>query len=184
MAAAIGTTASAAVQGLLQHAQKLLATRPHSVRELQQKLTHLCVRRKGAARASLRAEYAGVNCTAAASHVVEQLTSQGALDDGAYAKWHVEQRQRFRPRSHLQLLQELSAKGLPQPAVRAAMAGFNELEAARELARRRSALDDTALLKHLANKGFSANVAMQVVRERRANTLDATRNGDDEAMIQ
>jgi SOS response regulatory protein OraA/RecX len=155
------------MDSLVSHALRLLATRPHGTRELQQKLAGVCTRRRTAARASLRQQYEGIDCAAAAATVVEALTLKGMLDDVAYAKWHADQRQRFRPRSRLQLHVELRSKSLPSDAIAGALSGYDELAGCRAAAVRRPKDDDEALLRHLRYKAFPGPVIMQVLRERR-----------------
>ncbi len=62
--------------------------------------------------------------------VIERLTGAGLLDDAAFAKYWVENREEFRPRAGRALRYELKRKGLPDDAIRQAIGSVDESESA------------------------------------------------------
>jgi regulatory protein len=94
--------------------------------------------------------------------VLERLQGAGLVDDFAFARYWVENREQFGPRSARALRYELRQKGVPDEAVRAAMEELDQDEAAyqaaREVAHRHPAGDERAFRKrlgaHLARRGF------------------------------
>lgn len=105
--------------------------------------------------------------------VLSRLTELGLLDDRAFARAWVENRQAFRPRGRPALAAELRKKGLSPEVIAEALASSSpEEEAAQalELARRRApalrGLDRPAFLRRLqsflARRGFSAEVVRRV----------------------
>jgi SOS response regulatory protein OraA/RecX len=164
--------------GLLRHAVSLLANRPHSSAELATKLTRVTLRQRA------RAELAHAEAAAAAplhapplaplpppragvAAIISELEGAAALDDGAYAAWHTAQRAASRPRSRLQLLQELSAKRVDGDTARAAVAaGHDELAACATQALRRGGLSTTRLRVFLTNKGFARSCIDRVLEAR------------------
>jgi regulatory protein len=103
-------------------AVSLLSVRPRSRRELRDRLT-----RKG-----LPAEVV--------ERVVEEMARRGYVDDDAFARYWVENRQANRPRGQRALVAELRAKGVDADAIEAAVAptADGEEASALALARRRA----------------------------------------------
>ncbi len=101
-------------------ALRLLAHRPRSKRELAQRL-HL----------------RGIAPEAAADEV-ERLQRTGLLDDEAFARSWVEERQASAPRGRRLLRHELRARGVSATIAEAAVAAADDGEAALALARRRA----------------------------------------------
>ena len=66
--------------------------------------------------------------------VVDNLTAVDLLDDAAFAEYWVEQRETFKPRSHLALRQELMQKGVNRALIEAAVEQVDETSAARRAA--------------------------------------------------
>jgi regulatory protein len=105
--------------------------------------------------------------------VVDDLTEVGLIDDDAFAAYWVEQRETFRPRSRLALRQELSLKGVDREVVSEALAGVDETEAARRLARKQAGRyarlpaneGQAKLLQYLRRQGFSYDIAGEVAAE-------------------
>ncbi len=101
--------------------------------------------------------------------VVEQLTSAGLLDDAAFAKYWVENREEFRPRAGRALRYELKRKGLPEDAIRQAVAEIDEGESAYRAglakARRWRDLEHREFREKIAafllRRGFSYDMARQ-----------------------
>lgn len=94
--------------------------------------------------------------------VCERLTERGLLDDLAYARAWVADRQRFKPRSRSHLRMELRGRGLSDEAIERALMELEpeaELSSLQELVqkkRRQSAYQDDAKLKaYLSRQGYS-----------------------------
>ncbi len=62
--------------------------------------------------------------------VIERLTEAGLLDDRAFAKYWVENRESFRPRAGRALRYEMKRKGLSDTAIASALKGLNEDDSA------------------------------------------------------
>jgi regulatory protein len=62
--------------------------------------------------------------------VIKRLREKGLVDDDAFARAWVENRQTFRPRSAWAIKQELRQKGVPDRAIRAALDDFDDDDAA------------------------------------------------------
>ena len=102
---------------------------------------------------------------------IERLKAEKLADDGQFAKAWVENRSTFRPRSRRALAVELRQKGIPDEAVRSALADVDEeklaYDAALKRARRLESLEwnefRTKLGQYLGRRGFSYAVAASVV---------------------
>lgn len=70
--------------------------------------------------------------------VIVRLLENGYLDDGDFARFWVENRQRFRPKGTAVLRQELRQRGVGPEAVAAALATVDAAEAAYQAARPRA----------------------------------------------
>ncbi len=70
--------------------------------------------------------------------VIVRLSENGYLDDSEFARFWVENRQRFRPKSAPALRQELRQRGVDAETISAALAGVDASEAAYEAARARA----------------------------------------------
>jgi regulatory protein len=66
--------------------------------------------------------------------LIDYFTEQQLLDDHAFARYWVEQRETFKPRSSFALRQELRQKGISAHIIDAALAGLDEQQAARKAA--------------------------------------------------
>ena len=101
------------------------------------------------------------------TRVIEKLTGAGLLDDAAFAKYWVENREEFRPRAGRALRFELKRKGLADTAISDAIGKIDESESAYRAglarARRLSTLEyrefRDKLVAFLARRGFSYEVA-------------------------
>ncbi len=102
-------------------ALRLIAQRPRSIAEVERSL-----RTKGHDEALI-------------TQVVAHLQEVGLLDDLAFARYWVEQREAFRPRSTLALRQELQQKGVDREVIAAVLPEVDELASARRLAERQAA---------------------------------------------
>ena len=114
--------------------------------------------------AELRRYLAGKGFSASAiERVMARLRAVGLLDDAAFARFWVENRLRFRPRGRRGLRYELRQKGLDDALIEAALADYDELEAARRFAEgewRRLASQEEAVRRRrlgerLARRGFA-----------------------------
>lgn len=103
------------------------------------------------------------------AQVIEKLTGAGLLDDAAFAKYWVENREEFRPRAGRALRFELKRKGLADAAIADAIREIDESESAYRAglarARRLSTLEyrefRDKLGAFLVRRGFSYQVAKQ-----------------------
>jgi regulatory protein len=103
------------------------------------------------------------------TRVIEKLTGAGLLDDAAFAKYWVENREEFRPRAGRALRFELKRKGLSDTAIADAIREVDESESAYRAglarAKRLSALEyrefRDKLGAFLMRRGFSYPVAKQ-----------------------
>jgi regulatory protein len=106
--------------------------------------------------------------------VIERLKAQSYLDDAEFARFWVEDRQRFKPRSAIALRHELRRKGLDDATIAPALAGLDAVAAATEAARPRAlrlsalANSEPALFRHkmsdfLLRRGFDYDVVREVV---------------------
>ncbi len=142
-----------------EQAVRLLGTRPHFRRELEQKL---------AARAYEEAEVAPA---------LDRLAGAGYLDDLATARSFIAQRLARGGEGKLKLKAELERRGASSAAVAAVLAEIPEddLDAARQAAAkwsRRGKTDPAALARHLVAKGFSRRAIGVAVREMGAGGED------------
>lgn len=114
-----------------------------------------------------------------AERLLDRFTEVGLIDDAAFARQWIEQRQEGRGLARRALSQELRRKGVDDETVREALEERAEddpdaeLEAARMLVRRKlrsvQGLDHDKAVRRLvgmlARKGHSSGVAFRVVRE-------------------
>ncbi len=99
----------------------------------------------------------------AVEQVLERLRGVGLVDDLAFARFWVENRLRFRPRGRRGLWHELRQKGIDEATLEAALADYDEVEAARRfaegewhrLASQPEALRRRRLSERLARRGFT-----------------------------
>ena len=103
-----------------ERALKLLATRPRSEAEVRRRLSEHEV------------------AEPVMEEVLARLRRAGLADDGAFANYWVENRAAFRPRSRRALLAELKRKGVAGDALKQAVAGVNDAEAAYQVAAQRA----------------------------------------------
>ncbi len=103
--------------------------------------------------------------------VIARLERAGLIDDEAFARFWVENRARFGPRSARALRYELQRKGVPEAAIVAALADLDEEEAAYQAACQRAPryarMDRRAFREHLgsylARRGFSTHTIRDVL---------------------
>jgi regulatory protein len=143
------------VEMAYERALKFLAPRPRSVVEVRRRL-------------------AAAKVTAPRiEEVIQRLQRAGLVDDQAFAKFWVENRGTFRPRSKRALRMEMKQKGLPEEAVKQALAVTDDAGAAAALAAQRAPrlaslefLDFRRKLgEFLARRGFSYDTIQPVVEQ-------------------
>jgi regulatory protein len=136
-------------------AVNLISRRPRSVAEIEQNL-----RKK---------EFV--------AEVIEQAVAQledvGLLDDAAFAAYWVEQRETFKPRSHLALRQELQQKGVSRAIIDRSLQDVDQTAAAQRVAekqaRRYTQLTEDEVRNKLGGflqrRGFQYEIIRQVIDE-------------------
>lgn len=107
------------VEQAKQAAFRYLSYRPRSVDEVRRRL--------------LKQEYP----EAMVEDVLQRLLTLKLLDDAAFAKYWVEQRENFKPRSRMALQQELLQKGIARDVIETALADLDETAAARRAAEKK-----------------------------------------------
>ena len=137
-------------------ALRFLSYRPRSEREVADHL-----RRKGFDARTVEAE-------------LERLRRVGLVDDRAFARFWVESRTAFRPRSRRALQAELRRKGVPLAIIREVLQETSPderalaLRLARERARRLRGLDPLTFRRRLAayliRRGFEGELVMEILR--------------------
>ncbi|GBD09272.1 Regulatory protein RecX [Candidatus Thermoflexus japonica] len=137
-------------------ALRFLSYRPRSEREVADYL-----RRKGFDARTVEAE-------------LERLRRVGLVDDWAFARFWVENRTAFRPRSRRALQAELRRKGVPLAIIREVLQESPPderalaLRLARERAQRLRGLDPLTfrrrLAGYLARRGFDGELVMEILR--------------------
>lgn len=103
--------------------------------------------------------------------VVDRLRQAGLVDDTSFAAMWVENRSSFRPRAARMLRFELRQKGVPEPAIEAALEGYDDEDAAAKVAKKAarrlsqsSEVDFKRLMsQHLARRGFDHATISPVV---------------------
>lgn len=108
---------------------------------------------------------------AMAQAVIERLTQAGLLDDEAFARYWIENREAFRPRGVRSLRSELLRKGVSDAEVNLATQEIDETEsayrAARQYARRLENLEHVVFHRRLCGflqrRGFGYDIVKEVV---------------------
>lgn len=109
----------------------------------------------------------------AIKNIIDDLTDVKLIDDDAFATYWVEQRETFRPRSRLALLQELGRKGIERDIVTEALSDLDEAEAARRVAQKQAGrwrgLSETEwrtrMTRYLLRHGYPYDLVKDVVTE-------------------
>ncbi len=99
--------------------------------------------------------------------IVRELVARSLLNDSDFAASWVESRRLLRPRSRLQLVQELRQKGLGTDEIEEALGGHDEEEVLADLVERQKLMvkypDRQKLMAHLGRKGFTYESIKKVV---------------------
>lgn len=134
-------------------------------------VTFLSTRPRSTAEVRRRLREAGVDEEAIEAAIV-RLSEQGYLNDAEFARYWVENRQRFRPKGEQALRQELRRAGVDSEAIDASLEGLDPTEAAyaaaRPKAERLQALvqqDPSAFKQKLGNFLLRRGFTYEVVRE-------------------
>lgn len=106
-------------------------------------------------------------------HVIDRFLDVNLLDDLAFAKYWVEQRETFKPRSQMALRQELVQKGIDRTIIDEAVATVDEMAAAQRLAQKQASryvnLDEPNFKKkmmgYLQRRGFNYGIIKEVTDE-------------------
>lgn len=109
----------------------------------------------------------------AIKNIIDDLTDVKLIDDDAFAAYWVEQRETFRPRSRLALLQELGQKGIERDIVTEALSDLDEAEAAWRVAQKQAGrwrgLSEpewrTRMTRYLLRHGYPYDLVKDVVTE-------------------
>lgn len=141
------------IESAYQKALALIRRRPRAERELRIRLD----------RSRLPSELQEV--------VIDRLRLAGLVDDEGFAEAWIENRTAFRPRAARMLRFELRQKGVPGPAIEAALEGYDEqaaaVEAGRKASRRLLQLSEVdfkrRLSQYLARRGFDHATVSPVV---------------------
>jgi regulatory protein len=145
-----------------QSAFRFVSYRPRSVAEVRRSL--------------LNKEYDEVVVEA----IVSDLVERDYLNDETFAKYWVEQRETFKPRSRLALRQELYEKGVPREIIRRAVRQVDEVEAAERAAEKRayrwSHYTEEAfrekMIAYLGRRGFNYTTAKKATDGAWSNLQD------------
>lgn len=159
--------ATDAVEQAYERAVRFLGNRPRSIAEVRRNLSDKEVD------------------ASAVDEVIARLEARGYVDDAAFARFWVANRQQFKPRGSRALRFELREKGVPNPIIDEILAEVDVSEAAyqsaREKARRLRGLDKrefrNKLGAYLARRGFDYDTIGEVI-QRLIDEKDDTQTGD------
>lgn len=138
---------------LIDYCLKLLARRPYSKSEIDKKLTQYLYKRKVNQPDIYKQEVLGL------------LKKENFINDTDFAKWFVEQREEFRPRSKKALYYELMQKGIDRDLIERTLEDYNEQEAIKKIISRKSHLPPQKLISYLLSQGFSYDEVKNAVNE-------------------
>lgn len=159
-----------AVQRAYERALRYLAHRPRSTAEVRRTLEQQALP------------------AAATDAAIERLLAAGYLDDEAFARFWVSNREQFRPRAPLALRQELRQKGITDDIIAKALQEVDSESSAYRAglaqARRLETLDQRTfrqkLGSHLLRRGFSYDVVWPVVDRLWRELRQGTDSGEEE----
>lgn len=112
--------------------------------------------------------------------IVARLERTGLVDDRAFARFWVENREQFRPRGPRALRYELRGKGISDDVIEQALASLDVSDSAYRAARKKvrqfSRLEQPVfhrkMVEYLARRGFDYEVAKQVAKRHWAELTD------------
>jgi regulatory protein len=110
-----------------------------------------------------------------AEGALARLEELGLVDDAKFARAWIADRMALRPRSRMQLAQELTAKGIARDAVDEAL---REIEPEKETAtlavlierKKRAGYSDEKLVAYLQRKGYRWNLIKEVMKQQEEGT--------------
>jgi regulatory protein len=154
-----------------ERALNLLSYRPRSMMEISRRLR--------------RADFS----SSAVQAALVRLERAGLADDHAFARYWVDNRERFRPRGTRMLRWELRQKGVTDDIIEEVLAGVNEKASASRLASHRAPrlrdLDELTfrqrLSAYLARRGFSYAIVAEVVRTAWEDLLALRQEAEEES---
>jgi regulatory protein len=119
--------------------------------------------------------------------VCERLTRQGYLDDEAFVRFWVDNRERFNPRGAWVLRRELRQKGVAQSLIDAALADLDSQDGAYRAAQRRlrrwQGLEYAEFRRaaggYLVRRGFDYAVVQEVLERLWTEMTSPAREGDE-----
>ena len=156
-----------AVEQAYERAVRFLGNRPRSIAEVRRNLSDKEVD------------------ASAVDEVIARLEARGYVDDAAFARYWVSNRQQFKPRGSRALRFELREKGVPNAVIDEVLAELDvsdaAYQAASDKARRLRGLDKrdfrTKLGAYLARRGFDYETIGEVI----TRLIDETEEGDADA---
>jgi regulatory protein len=160
-----------AAQRAYERALRFLSSRPRSTAEVQRNLEQQAL--------------PGVTVDA----VIERLLAAGYLDDEAFARYWVSNREQFRPRAPLALRQELRQKGVANDIIAQALQAVDSESSAYRAglaqARRYETLEPRAFRQklggYLLRRGFAHDVVWTVVDRIWSELRQGTKPGEEES---
>jgi regulatory protein len=144
-----------AINKAVDHAARFLSYRPRSIEEVRQNLAGK--------------DYPQSTIMAA----ISKLERLGYLDDNAFARYWLENRDRFKPRGKMALRQELRQKGVDNQAIETVLETYDEdnaaYRAAEQKARRFAGLTRSAFRKklgaYLQRRGFNYGMSRDAIAQ-------------------
>ena len=149
-----------------------LRERDTQERAYERALNLLSYRARSAAEISRRLRQADFP-PSAIKRALARLEKLGLIDDRAFARYWVENREEFRPRGQRMLRWELQRKGVADEIIDEVLAPLDETATASRLARKRASrllhLDEATFRRrlgaYLGRRGFAYSIISDVVRE-------------------
>lgn len=138
---------------LIDYCLKLLKRRPYSRSEIDKKLTQYLYKKKIPQKGIYIQE------------VLAFLEKKNFIDDTEFAKWFVEQREEFRPRSKKALYYELMQKGIDRDLIEKTLEDHSEEEAIKKIISRKTHLPPQKLISYLLSQGFSYDEVKKAIEE-------------------
>jgi regulatory protein len=147
----------------------------------QQAIRYLGYRPRSAAETRRYLDGKG-HCAEIVQEVLSGLERQGYLDDRAFARFWVENREQFRPRGRRALQYELRQKGVSQQDIDAVLEDYGEGEAAWKAVSRKldswASLDEFTfkqrVMGHLDRRGFPYGICREIADKAWKNVQERT----------
>jgi regulatory protein len=97
------------------------------------------------------------------NRIIEKLTLIKQIDDESFAKWFLDQRNTFRPKSDRILTQELRAKGIGQEIIKKVLSEDETSELEKALKLIKKPMDREKVIRYLGSRGFSWDIIKDVL---------------------